>query len=278
MPELVVRSAELNADGLMNDALIVNQELVFRFAKHEHAVSVMASEAKILQLLDGRLSLLIPHPSHIEKDVLVHQYIEGEALTRAAFFKASKTARNRMAEQLGKFLTELSEVPVDDGLPETPAPVTHQAWQDIRQQVSETVFPLLLPHQIEWAEQLLDQALADATFFDHKPVLIHGDLAPYHILHREDEAGIRGIIDFGVAGRGDPAIDLAMLLQAYGESIVDLILNHYPHGRSHMKRARFHAQAVELQWALLGTKTREDLWFLAHIGGARDIKTEIASA
>ena len=97
MPELEVHSAELNDDGLMNVALIVNKEFVFRFAKHEHAVSAMASEAKILQLLDGRLSLLIPHPLHIGKDVLVNRYIEGEALTRTAFFKAGEIARNRMA-------------------------------------------------------------------------------------------------------------------------------------------------------------------------------------
>lgn len=272
MPELEVRSAELNADGLMNDALIVNREFVFRFAKHAHAVSALASEAKILQLLDGQMGLLIPTLHHAGKDVLVHHYIEGEALTRAAFTRASEIARNRMAKQIGQFLAELSQVSIANDVPESLAPMTRHAWQEIRLEVREEVYPMLLPHQIEWADHLFDQALSDDTFFDYAPAIIHGDLAPYHILYREGKEGIRGIIDFGVAGRGDPAIDLAMLLQFYGEIIVDLILQDYPQGRRHLKRARFHAQAIELEWALNGIKTGQRLWFMAHLGGAREIR------
>jgi hypothetical protein len=40
-----------------------------------------------------------------------------------------------------------------------------------------------------------------------------------------------------------------------------------------MKRARFYAQAIELQWALLAVETREPTWFLAHLGGTREIRT-----
>lgn len=270
-PDLQINSIDLNTDGLLNDVVIVNQELVFRFAKNEHARATLAVEATVLQHLSGRLSIMIPLPTYVGEDVLVYPLIEGDELTRAALFHASEAGRQRLMEQLGRFLKELHSTPLEPGIPETLAPVTHEAWQEIRSEVEEKVFPWFMPHQIDWAERLLDGALGDKRFFEYEPKLIHGDLAPYHILFRADATGIRGVIDFGVAGVGDPANDLAMLLQSYGENVVDLIFKQYPEGRSLMQRARFYAQAIELQWALLGIKTGDNLWFLAHIGGARDV-------
>ena len=82
-----------------------------------------------------------------------------------------------------------------------------------------------------------------------------------------------GVIDFGVAGVGDPANDLACLIQYYSESFVNLFQVWYPEmdGRM-MRRARFYAQAIELQWMLNGLRSGEKFWFAAHIGNARDIK------
>ncbi|HPC06056.1 MAG TPA: hypothetical protein PLI60_04985 [Anaerolineaceae bacterium] len=39
-----------------------------------------------------------------------------------------------------------------------------------------------------------------------------------------------------------------------------------------LPRARFYAQAVEIQWVLLGLETGDSFWFTAHLGGARDIE------
>ena len=83
---------------------------------------------------------------------------------------------------------------------------------------------------------------------------------------------IAGVIDFGVAGVGDPATDLGNLLQVYGETFVSRLSVRYPETRQWMGRARFYAQAIELQWALSGITSGDTLWFLAHIGGARDIQ------
>ena len=158
-PDLQIRSIELNTEGLLNDVLIVNRELVFRFAKDYRAKAALESEAKLLQFLDRRLSLLIPQPFLVGDDVLVYPLVDGDALTRDALKEASDEGRMHLAEQLGRFLFELH----------------------------------------------------------------------------------------GVAGRGDPANDLAMLLHAYGATTVNLILVHYPEGRSLLKRARFYSQAIELE-------------------------------
>lgn len=279
IPDLPIHSVELNSDGLVNEVWIVNRELVFRFAKDDHARAALASEAKVLRSLEGRVIPPFPRPIHVGEDVLVYALIEGIPLTRDAFRGASADERTRMAEQLGRFLRELHGISDSQELPESSAPVSHETWAQIREQVHSNVFPLLLPHQREWANLLLDGALGDKDFFTYEPTLIHGDLAPYHILSSQEGAGrIRGVIDFGVAGRGDPANDLAMLLQSYGDALVDLVLRYYPEGRGLLKRARFYAQAIELEWALNGVKTGESFWFLAHLGGARDIRGDDASA
>jgi aminoglycoside 2''-phosphotransferase len=117
-----------------------------------------------------------------------------------------------VAEQLGRFLLTLHSQPMEDEtrarLPLTRAPCRRADWLDIRHRVQERVYPLLLVHQRQWAEGLFDSVPGDEREFDYRPVLIHGDLGPYHILFDRASRRVSGIIDFGTAGLGDPATDL----------------------------------------------------------------------
>jgi len=50
-PHLVVESVQTNHDGLTNDILIVNGELVFRFPKNETwARNLLANEIRVIEL------------------------------------------------------------------------------------------------------------------------------------------------------------------------------------------------------------------------------------
>jgi hypothetical protein len=71
---------------------------------------------------------------------------------------------------------------------------------------------------------------------------------------------------------GDPALDLGNLITCYGESFVTKMEAEYPEIDTYLPRARFYAQAIELEWILLGLETGESFWFTAHVGGARDIR------
>jgi aminoglycoside 2''-phosphotransferase len=142
---------------------------------------------------------------------------------------------------------------------------------DIRARVEEKVYPLLLRNQITWADNLFNQALENPQYFEYSPALIHADLAPYHILYVSSNQEISGVLDFGVAGIGDPALDLGAIISNYGESFVRKLDTSYPGMDALLPRARFYAQAIELQWVLLGIETDDHFWFTAHLGGARDI-------
>lgn len=274
MPELEIQHLEINQEGLINDVAIVNQKLVFRFAKTEEYAKVLDGEMKILDIIRSRIEMQVPTPIYRGQDSVVYPFLEGQPFLRETLLKLESDEQVKTAEQLGKFLHDLHAVgnaALNWEIPSTLAPVTRDKWLDIRQRVKDKIYPLLLKHQIQWAEDLFDGILSDPDAFDYCPALIHGDLAPYHILFDQSNRKITGVIDFGVAGMGDPASDIGSLITAYGESFVAKMQRYYPDLEVYLPRARFYAQSIELQWVLLGIETNETFWFTAHLGGARDI-------
>jgi aminoglycoside 2''-phosphotransferase len=100
-------------------------------------------------------------------------------------------------------------------------------------------------------------------------VLIHGDIAPYHLLVDPQTNQLSGVIDFGVAGLGDAATDIGLLLYNFGETLVREIGETYSLDADLMRRSRFRARAIELEWALGGLLHDDKSLLVAHIGSAR---------
>lgn len=274
MPELEIQHFEINQEGLINDVAIVNKELVFRFVKTEKYAKILDDEMKILDIIRPRIGMEVPTPIYRSHDAVVYPFLQGQPFLRETVLGLPSDGQVKTAEQLGKFLyglhtTEISGLNWE--VPSTLAPVTREKWLDIRQRVKEKIYPLLLKHQVQWAERLFDTVLAKSESFDYRNALIHGDLAPYHILFDIEKNKITGVLDFGVAGIGDPALDIGSLISSYGESFVSKMKATYPNLDEYLPRARFYAQSIEFQWVLLGIETGETFWFTAHLGGARDI-------
>ena len=274
MPTLDIRDLVINHEGLVNDIVIVNKEWVFRFAKGEYGQEMLDLEYQLMRLIAPSVSLSIPAPIIHDFGVIVYPYLTGEIFSRRTWSQFETKQQQLLADQLGAFLQELHSVLTESlgwQIPQTLAPVSYETWSDIYERILIQVFPLLLPHQIDWAEALFDPVINHADFFDFRPTLIHGDLAPYHILFDPDEKRISAVIDFWVAGLGDPAMDFGTLINNYGEGLVKKMAPHYEGFHKIIQRARFYAQAVELQWVLMAVESGDDYWFTAHLGGARDI-------
>lgn len=274
MPNLEISAYELHQEGLINDVLIVNNEWVFRFSKTDWARELMANEDRLMVYLGPRLPLLIPNTVKRADGVIVYQHLVGEHFLRQSWLGVDEAGKQAFADQLGAFLYVLHSVDpaeMDWEVLHSYAPVTRETWLEIHDRVVDQVYPLLLPHQVEWVEGLFVPALTRPDFFEFKPALVHGDLAPYHILYDPEGNRLTAVIDFGVAGLGDPATDLGSLLNYYGEALVTKLGKTYPGLQEFMDRARFYAQAIELQWVLLGLESGEKYWFTSHLGSARDI-------
>jgi aminoglycoside 2''-phosphotransferase len=275
-PELVITSFTLNQEGLLNDVVVVNGELVFRFPKHEYAFKYLKDEARILRLLRDYITLEIPSPFYESDDALVYRLIPGETLRRDLLLKFSEDDQQAVADQLAQFLKELHNIPVSDvadfEIPPADALMKHEGWLNAYQRIREKVFPLLMPHLRESIGEHFESHLADKSNFACELRMVDTDIPPYHIMFDRQRKRINGIIDFGCAGMGDPAIDFGVIIYNYGESFMNRFYEVYPEAETYLKRARFYAGAHEVRWLLTGIERNDPRWFAVHVGSAKDVK------
>jgi aminoglycoside 2''-phosphotransferase len=275
-PNLPLDHLELNQDGLVNDIVIINRKLVCRFPRTKRAKDILAHEARVLDVARRHAGLPLPHFEHLEEDFASYSLIEGEPLSRETLLRISIPLQNRIVEQLSTFLGRLHGIPkgaLDDaGVSLSGANRTREDWLSFYEQLERVLFPHLWRHQREWVSEHFAPVLEGELDLHFEPALIHGDLATYHVLLDPSARRLSGVIDFGTAGLGDPATDIATLLHYYGESIVRRMEPTYPQLPNLIDRARFWAGTLVLQWALAGVLEDDIPMLLAHVGAARDIQ------
>lgn len=275
-PTLGVQSARLNSDGMMNDVLVLNEDLVFRFAKNEAAQRLLAYEARLLDLIGRYVSLAVPRIEHCTDAYMHYRLLVGRPLYRHLLLRSDEQLQSRLAQQLATFLRELHAVPWREA-PDPPWQQTGEAesqrtfYQRRLEALERELYPLLWADQKAWIEDLYAPILDGRVDLDaFTPVLIHRDLASYHILYDDREGQLMGVIDFGTAGAGDAAVDWGCLINTYGEHFVQRMHQFYPVSQATMDRARFFAAAIELEWALNGVHSNDLSLLLVHLGRARD--------
>ena len=275
-PEVAINSISLNREGLLNDVVIVNGELVFRFPKHEYGFKHLKDEAGILRLLQNYITLDIPSPLYESDDCLAYRMIPGETLRRDVLMRLPECDQQAIADQLAQFLKELHGLPLnhmaDFEMPAADALMKYEGWVDAYRRIREKVFPLLMPHVREWVTEHFESHLADRSNFEYELKMVDTDIPPYHIMFDRQRNRLNGIIDFGCAGLGDPAIDFGVIIYNYGESFVGRLYRTYPEAETYLKRARFYAGAHEVRWLLTGVERDDPWWFAVHVGSAKDMK------
>lgn len=273
-PELAIQSASLNSDGLLNDVVIINDELVFRFAKRDFFYKDPREEARVLRLLRKYITLQIPSPFYDSPEALAHPLIPGETLRRDMLLRLPLDDQQAIAEQLAQFFKELHNVPISElsahNIPMADVLMKYEGWVRVYGRIREKVFPLMQRHTREWATQHFESHLADESNFAYEMKMVDTDIPPYHIMYDRLKRRINGIIDFGCAGLGDPAVDFGVVINTYGESFMNRFYGIYPEAETYLKRARFYAGAIEMRWVLQGIERGEQAWFAVHIGSARD--------
>jgi aminoglycoside 2''-phosphotransferase len=275
LPTLVITSMHFNQDGLANDVIMLNDQFIARFPKDTHAEERLALESRILELVRVSVEMPVPQFEYQAEDVVIYRMLAGEPLTREVLLRQDEIVQDHLAEQLALFLSQLHAIPrvlVEHhrvGVSE--AERSLEDWSAMFADIQRELFPFLWAHQKSWVRQLFTPVLAGQINLRYEPVLIHGDLGVYHILYNPIQSRINGIIDFGVAGLGDPASDFACLIQALGEGFLRRMARFSPAISPALDRARFRAGVLELEWALHGIRSNDASWWLAHIGGARDV-------
>jgi aminoglycoside 2''-phosphotransferase len=276
-PELAIDSVRLNSEGLLNDVVAVNDELVFRFVKSGFGFTDPLAEARVLRFLRKYITLAIPEPFYESDELLAYRLIPGQTLRRDQLMRLSDDDQQVVADQLAEFFKQLHGIPPSDAaahdIPMADALMKYEGWVNVFARIREKVFPLLLPHVRDWVGEHFESHLADKRNFEYELRMVHTDIPPYHVLFDSEQKRISGIIDFGCAGLGDPAIDLGVIIYNYGESFLDRFYRIYPEAEPYLKRARFYAGASEVRWLLTGIERNNPMWFAVHVSSAKDLKS-----
>jgi aminoglycoside phosphotransferase (APT) family kinase protein len=182
-------------DGWDFKVLILEDEWVLRIPRSELAVEELEKEIGLLPALGPALPVEIPRFTYVSQEppFVLYPLIRGGPL------------RNEDPDGVRSFLDALHSFDVGD------LKVPRPDWLGIYRKHAEdwrrVVLPLLDTDEHGRAEALLQEIETLAGFV---PVLVHCDLGPSHLLCRNGR--LVGVIDWGDAKMGDPAVDYAWLL------------------------------------------------------------------
>jgi aminoglycoside 2''-phosphotransferase len=258
-PELRIERMRLNDEGQYNDILIVNDDLIFRFPRHDEGIEKLAREIALLERIRPALPLPVPEPIYrrlmpraVGKVFAGYRMLPGEPLWRETFAAITDPAvTGRLAAQLAAFLRDLHGIPTDQVADVVPAPDWRQLWADLEEEIQAVVFPHLPAAARERIAARFAAFLDDPGNFTFTPTVIHGDFGTGNLLWDARTGEMTAVIDFASAGLGDPALDVAALL-TYSESFVQSGLAAYPAMEAMLPRARFYLGTFLLQEALYG--------------------------
>jgi aminoglycoside 2''-phosphotransferase len=260
-PELGIETAVLNQDGQYNNVLIVNDALVFRFAKVPAAIATLQQEIAIQTRIADHLTLAIPYPiySHTETTIVGEAFvgyrmIPGQPLWRDAFQTVTDAdARSRMAAQLARFLYELHHIPIGGLTPlDLPVGDTGQEWTELYQRIETKLFTYMRPDARQQVTAHFQPFFDNPERYEFEPTLRHGDFGTGNIIYDPQTASIVGIVDFGFAGLGDPATDFAGLYISFGQAFYEQCYAVYPQMEQALPRVHFYCGTFALMEALFG--------------------------
>lgn len=244
--------------GQSSDAILVDDQWVFRFPRHPRGVARLAIEVAVLTALRGRVTLPIPDPIHHllggapGEAFIGYRLLPGVPLTRPLLEAQPPSVRRRIAAQLARFLRDVHAVPIASIGVAVPPVATVERIAEMNRRVRAHLFPRMRPDARRAVAAHFARFLADAPAAAVTPALIHADLGPGNILVDPDRGALTGVIDFGDCGLGDPAYDLAGPLSAYGEPFLDLLITAEPRLAADAPRAPFFAGIFALEEALFG--------------------------
>ena len=281
-PDIDINNIRENKDGLINDVLILNEERVFRFAKdNDSAKKILMHEILIVKLIAPFVEVTVPDFDLIEDDFVSYRFIPGKPLLRNDIVILNHSEQDKLAQQLAQFLKDLHTIPevkwTENEIGPSDVNRNREVWCKLYEDIQDQLFPHMMGHSKELVRRHFEPVITSRISMEYRPALINGDLGAYHILYDSVVRKINGVIDFGTAGVGDPAADLACMLYYYGENFVQRMNKFYPELIEAIDRARFWAGTFELQCALGGIRTKDLSWFMGHLGGMKDMAPVISN-
>jgi aminoglycoside phosphotransferase (APT) family kinase protein len=254
-PDLADREFTLAASGLDNLVLDVAGEWIVRLPRRANIQQHFAAETGLPAELADMLSVPVPRPELSQNNLtpaVRYRRLPGTQLDK----HLDGPHRLALADRLGRFLGELHDFPtsraMELGVRAYDPPSWLEQFRIFYANARLHAFPLLTPRERMQATDLIESHVEGDDKLSFMPSLMHGDLAPEHVLC--NTAGlITGVIDWTDARIGDPAVDLAWLVHGTDSEFAGAVLASYPANDPAMvERARFYYQVVPWHVLLFG--------------------------
>lgn len=208
-----------------------NDAWIFRFAREAWMLPRLAAESVLLDAIADRLPAPVPRHVFRGEGFAGYRKIEGEPLTWEMHAAFAPAARARAADDLGRFLRALHVIPTSVA---EAAGVTRDGGDgredpaEQAQRFERFVGPVLTPDLLGTCKDFYAAYHAWAARQAVPEVILHNDLILMtHALMDPDTGALGGIIDFGDAAIGDPALDLAAIAVELPEPFLDAVLEAY---------------------------------------------------
>ncbi len=230
-PELQPRDVRYFAEGYDFRMFEVDGTWLFRFPKRQQEIERLAREVALMDVLNDRLPVLVPHFAWRAPGLAGYRRLDGLPMvgqpTTAAF-----------GATLAEFVSALQAVDVE-GLA-LPGEFDHGGTEKLLADVRAG---------LDAAEPEMDKALharcaalldMDApAAFSGSAQLVHNDIYPAHLLLGAD-GGIAAVLDWGDATMGDPVADLVVAYFWGGPRLFDVALGRYAGDVDADSRERAH--------------------------------------
>lgn len=234
-------SIDLCSEGADHFCYEVDGEWIFRFPKDEKAALYDKKELQLLPLLSPLLPVPIPEPKWVGKPSLQFPYsfigyrkLKGEPLS--CFME-----KESYVAPLAHFLKRLHGLQRPYFLPSLKE----------RDLISSIKKGIQLLQNYGFSEKVLQQIKHPKGREAISQCFVHGDLYARHILG--DKGTICGVIDWGGAGWGDPAMDLSLLYSSFTSREREEFFAIYgPISQGLEERCRLYALFFSIKQALKG--------------------------
>lgn len=235
LPRLSIYSYKQNEEGWDNVAVIVNDELLFRFPrKQEYAIRIPL-EKELCTLLSCSLHKIEVPKYHLfyKKDTdtipLCSYYtlIHGEPLKAEIVAKLDEKERKIIITQLATFLAALHSIPLKRVKTlRFPIEKTLTYWKELQTKLNQYVTNSLTSSQKLSLNRLFENFFTCIDTSTFQNTLIHADFTHHHILFDNQNKTVSGIIDFGDAQIGDPPLTLLGYIMILDVNLLHQCMNN----------------------------------------------------
>lgn len=244
----------------------VNGEWIVQLPRLPGAEETTRKQIALLPELARELPAAVPIPALVSEHPLCMAYrkIPGFPLD------VDRALDGHVPERLGRFLRDLHMAPPEilGWRPRGP-----EAWREEYRELlgafRERVFPLLPAPERAAADAMFESFVGRDANFRFATVVVHRDLGPQHVLVTAN-GDLAGVIDWGDAAIGDPAIDFWWLAghPAFGERMLAACGGEPD--PTFRDRARFYFRVGPWHEVTYGLDTDQPAFVASGLAGVRE--------